>query len=202
MNKYNLLLFALVSLLLFPSPSKPTKTSNPVEFDFPTFEEMPKTHLPCHRMKRNPLPKFNTISTSSPSCLQMYVYIEKYSDSFNIPKKYAYGLAYSETRYEGPFHWEYKHDIVSEGGALGPMQILLSTARKLNGDMVTPFHLTNNIDYNIMTSMKLLRKLKNMYQKWELALGAYNTGKPLVNKYSTQILKYDIKWNKNIINEK
>ena len=40
-------------------------------------------------------------------CIQMFESIEKWSDFYNIPKSYAYGIAYEETRYEGPLHWNY-----------------------------------------------------------------------------------------------
>jgi hypothetical protein len=49
------------------------------------------------------------ISTTDPSCLQLYYYIEQYADSFNIPKSYAYGIAHAETGYNGPFDWNYEH---------------------------------------------------------------------------------------------
>ena len=39
--------------------------------------------------------------------LQMYEAIEHYSDSFNIPKHIVYNVAYLETRYQGPFHFNY-----------------------------------------------------------------------------------------------
>jgi len=29
------------------------------------------------------------VKSTDPPCLQMYYYIEKYADSFNIPKRYA-----------------------------------------------------------------------------------------------------------------
>lgn len=71
-----------------------------------------------------------------PPSMQMYYSIEKYSDSFNIPKEYAYGIAYKETRYQGPFHWGYNYQQKSGAGAIGPMQIMLTTARNLNDDGV------------------------------------------------------------------
>jgi hypothetical protein len=48
----------------------------------------------------------------SPPSLQMYNCIEKYSVKYNIPRNYAYGIAYKETRYLGPFHWDYLMYIV------------------------------------------------------------------------------------------
>ena len=40
--------------------------------------------------------------------LQMYESIEHWSDSFNVPKYIAYNVAYQETGYRGPFHFDYK----------------------------------------------------------------------------------------------
>ena len=38
---------------------------------------------------------------------QMYESIEHWSDSFEIPKHIAYNIAYKETRYRGPFDFNY-----------------------------------------------------------------------------------------------
>ena len=38
-------------------------------------------------------------------------YIEQYADSFNIPKKIAYGIARMETGYRGYKHWKYSQNI-------------------------------------------------------------------------------------------
>lgn len=130
----------------------------------------------------------------TPPCMQMYYSIEKYSDSFNIPKKYAYGIAYKETHYQGPFHWGYNYKQKSGAGAIGPMQIMHSTARGLNDDNVSRDKLMSDIEYNVMTSMKLMRKLHNKYGSWGLALGCYNTGHPCVNSYARDILNSNINW--------
>ena len=74
----------------------------------------------------------NSIDQGSPPSLQMYKYIKAYADTFNIPIRYAFGVAYAETRYGGPFHWRYNPAQTSCTGAEGPMQILLSTARWVN----------------------------------------------------------------------
>ena len=59
---------------------------------------------------------------NSPYCLQMYTSIEKYSEQYNIPKYIAYNVAYLETRYRGPFDWNYDHRQTYSAGAKGPMQ--------------------------------------------------------------------------------
>ena len=141
------------------------------------------------------LPSLNQpLTHKDPPCLQMYYHIERYADSFRIPKRFAYGIAYSETRYEGPFHWEYNHAKSSGSGAYGPMQILLSTAYSVNRERVTVHKLRNDIGYNVMTSMKLLRKLHNKYRDWKTTFGAYNCGYPCVNGYAIKIYNHKIQW--------
>src|SRR3990172_1063509 len=73
----------------------------------------------------------SVIATNYPPCIQMFNSIEKYSDIYNVPRDYAYGIAYAETRYEGPFHWKYKHTQTSSAGAVGPMQVMYGTAKGL-----------------------------------------------------------------------
>jgi soluble lytic murein transglycosylase-like protein len=124
----------------------------------------------------------------------MYYFIELYADSFNIPKKYAYGIAHAETGYDGPFDWRYDHKQTSSVGAVGPMQVMLATARGLNKDNVSVNKLKNSIEYNVRTSMKLLRVLYNRHGDWKLAFGAYNTGKPLVNNYAIRVSEYNPNW--------
>lgn len=134
------------------------------------------------------------IESTDPPCLQMYYFIELYADSFNIPKKYAYGIAHAETGYDGPFDWRYDHKQTSSVGAVGPMQVMLATARGLNKDNVSVGKLKNSIEYNVRTSMKLLRVLYNRHGDWKLAFGAYNTGKPLVNNYAIRVSEYNPNW--------
>jgi soluble lytic murein transglycosylase-like protein len=134
------------------------------------------------------------ISPTDPPCLQMYFYIEQYADSFNIPKKYAYGIAHSETGYRGPFHWKYNHAQTSFAGAEGPMQIMLPTARWNNNDNISRERLRNDIEYNVRTSMKVLRKLYNKYKNWKLVFGCYNTGRPCVNGYAEKVFNHKLNW--------
>lgn len=136
----------------------------------------------------------HTIVKKDPPCLQLYQHIEYYTDSLNIPKKYAYGIAYYETRYKGPFHWDYKHDRESSAGALGPMQIMPLTAKSINGEFVSKEKLREDIKYNVMTSMKLVRKLYNKYNDWLLVFGHYNTGRPIVNDYAHKVYNFTPNW--------
>jgi soluble lytic murein transglycosylase-like protein len=140
---------------------------------------------------------YNAITSTDPPCLQMYFNIEKYADSFNVPKRFAYGIAKAETGYRGPFHWKYDPAQGSSAGALGPMQIMLPTARSNNRDNVSRQRLRNDIEYNVMTSMKVLRKLYNKYGDWKTVFGCYNTGRPCINGYAQRVYNHQIDWKLN-----
>jgi len=135
----------------------------------------------------------DSIDQGSPPCIQMYRHIKAYADTFNIPMRYAFGIANAETSYQGPFHWNYNHAQSSGAGAEGPMQVLLSTAHYINKDNVSREYLRNNIEYNVKTSMKLLRKLHNRYHDWKICFGYYNTGYPRVNDYAIKVFNYKMK---------
>lgn len=124
------------------------------------------------------------LNPKSPYCLQMYTSIEKYSKKYNIPKYIAYNVAYRETRYQGPFHWNYRTNHVSSAGAVGPMQIITKYSYKFAGKRVTDRELMNNIDLNVMVSMKMLRAWYNKYKDWGYACGGYNTGYATLNDYA------------------
>ena len=138
--------------------------------------------------------KPNPVTITDPPCMQMYFHIEQYADSFNVPKRYAYGVAAAETGDRGPFHWKYNHAQGSSAGALGPMQVMLETARRNNKDTVSRERLRNDIEYNVMTSMKVLRKLYNIYGDWKVVFGCYNTGRPCVNGYAQRVYSHQINW--------
>jgi soluble lytic murein transglycosylase-like protein len=136
----------------------------------------------------------DSIDQGSPPSLQMYRYIKSYADTFNIPVRFAFGIANAETGYKGPFHWKYNPAQISSAGAVGPMQVMVSTARHINKDRVSKEKLRTNIKYNIYTSMKLLRKLYNMYGNWKTVFGAYNTGRPCVNGYAHKVYNHKLNW--------
>jgi hypothetical protein len=132
-----------------------------------------------------------TPQISSPPCVQMFYSIEKYSMKYKIPKKFAYGIAYSETRYSGPFHWTYDHEKISSAGAVGPMQVMYTTAKFMfPKKKFSKEKLMNDIDFNVECSMKLLSYLKSQYGDWKLVFGAYNTGRPLINQYALNVYNY------------
>lgn len=121
---------------------------------------------------------------NSPYSLQMYTSIEKYSKMYRIPKYIAYNVAYLETRYQGPFDWDYHGKLTSYAGAQGPMQIITRWAHQYAGKRITEKELRTNIDLNVMISMKMLRARYNTTGNWGLACGGYNTGLPIMNDYA------------------
>lgn len=121
---------------------------------------------------------------NSPYSLQVYTSIEKYSKHYKIPKYIAYNIAFLETRYQGPFDWNYHGKLTSYAGAKGPMQIMPKTANYVSGKNITQKELLHNIDLNVQISMKLLNKLYKQYKDWAVVCGYYNTGQPQVNVYA------------------
>lgn len=134
------------------------------------------------------------VTIDDPPCLQLYYFINKYAKKYNIPLSYAYGLAYQETRYQGPFNWRYNHKQTSPVGAVGPMQVMIATANGIWNRKVDVDSLKNNIELNVHTSMKLLRLLKDKHKDWKLVMGAYNTGRPLINEYAMNIVNEKYEW--------
>jgi len=121
---------------------------------------------------------------NSPYSLQMYTSIEKYSKMYKIPKHIAYNVAYRETRYQGPFDWDYHGKLISSAGAKGPMQVMPKTANYISGKNISQKDLLHNIDLNVQISMKLLHKLHKQYKDWVVICGYYNTGAPIINEYA------------------
>jgi soluble lytic murein transglycosylase-like protein len=140
----------------------------------------------------------NEINESSLSCLKMYYAIMKWSSEYQIPKSYAFGIARKETGYQGPFHWKYKHTQTSCVGAIGPMQIMPSTADLVWKDLeVSRSQLMNDVDFNVHTSMKLLRVLYDKYGDWKIVFGCYNTGRPMINQYAIDVFNHKLMWKLN-----
>ena len=122
-------------------------------------------------------------TNDAPVSLKMYYLIEKYSKQYNIPKYVAYNVAYLETGYRGPFHWNYNPHQESFAGAVGPMQIMPSTGDYLTKGKSTKQSLKMDLELNVSLSMKLLRQLFDKYKNWAVVCGCYNTGYPIVNDY-------------------
>ena len=130
-----------------------------------------------------------TINEKSPPSLALYYYLEKYSDEYNVPFHIAMGVAREETGYHGPFDWKYNPKLTSSAAAYGAMQIQVPTANFIWDEPVTKKQLLNNLELNVQISMKLLAYLYKRYDSWAVALGCYNTGRPLVNDYARRIVK-------------
>lgn len=130
------------------------------------------------------LDKLGSSNLNYPTPLKMYELIDHYATIYNIPKHIAFNVAYLETKYKGPFDWNYKHNLSSSAGAVGPMQVMPATANYINNKKIPKETLKNNVEVNIKTSMKLLNKLYKMYPNWKLVCGAYNTGRPMINSYA------------------
>jgi soluble lytic murein transglycosylase-like protein len=71
------------------------------------------------------------------------------------------------------------------------MQIQVPTANSFSDFSVTKTDLLNNLELNVELSMRILSHLKKKYGSWQLALGAYNTGKPVVNGYASSIVNFE-----------
>lgn len=135
------------------------------------------------------------VTDSTPS-IKMYNSIIHWASEYDVPIRYAFALAYHESRYGGPAHIKYKHNLISKSGAMGPMQIKYSTAKKFieDDEKISKRILRNDIDFNVMISMRILHQLHTTYGTWGKAFGAYNTGKPIVNKYAKDILYHKLNW--------
>jgi soluble lytic murein transglycosylase-like protein len=136
-----------------------------------------------------------SVDLNAPTAVKMFNSIEIYSMKYNIPLKYALGIAYAETRYQGPFHWTYNPSQKSSAGALGPMQIMPSTANSVWNKNISKGELVSNIDLNVETSMKVLRRLYDKYGNWKIVFGCYNTGRPCVNGYAEKVYNFNPKLN-------
>lgn len=142
---------------------------------------------------------WKSINASTPPEIRMFYAIEKYAEDYQIPRKYAYGIAFAETSYEGPFHRNYNHKQTSYAGAVGPMQIMPSTAKLMwPKEQITKTRLFN-IGFNVHTSMKLLRDLHDRYGNWKVVFGCYNTGRPIVNKYAEKVYSHKVGFSKTAI---
>lgn len=125
--------------------------------------------------------------------VELYYSIMKYSKQYNVPEGYLFAIANSETRYGGPLDKSYIPNLTSSANAVGPMQIKLSTA-KMFCKSITYNQLKDSIDLNVKISAMALNHLYKYYGNWQQAFGAYNTGKPILNKYSYKVMNKSFTW--------
>ena len=126
----------------------------------------------------------NPIERTKTNAERMHDAITLYADSFNVPLNIAFNVARIETGYLGPHHIKYNHKQKSYAGALGPMQIMPQYASYFAGFPVSKTELRDSIELNVFISMKILNQHYERYKDWAKVLGAYNTGKPVINKYA------------------
>ena len=120
---------------------------------------------------------------------RMHEAITMYADSFGIPLHIAFNVATMETSYRGPKDSTYNHKQVSKAGAVGPMQIMPKYASWFAGFPVKRQELRDSIELNVWLSMKILAYQYSRFKDWKKALGAYNTGRPVINKYALNGVK-------------
>ena len=126
----------------------------------------------------------------SPPSYQVYYYIKKYCKIYGVPEKYAFRVAKEETGWKGPMLFKYNPYQSSCTNALGPMQVLLSTSKKVWCDnSITEDKLKTDIKFNIHTSIKYMRQLYDIYENWQKVYSHYNTGYPnIVNEYVVYVM--------------
>lgn len=153
-----------------------------------------------HSIRTSQYEKDEFTCTSEVPAIQMYFYLNKYAAEYSIPLEYAYAVAYQETKYKGPLDLKYNPALTSTAGAVGPMQIIPSTANYIMEQHVDVTELRTNIELNVQISMKLLRRLYDRYHNWKLVFGLYNTGRPVINQYALNVVKFNRKhyWINNI----
>jgi soluble lytic murein transglycosylase-like protein len=131
----------------------------------------------------------NIIKLAPPN-LQIFYYMQKYSNQYEIPWYVIKGVARLETGYTHPLNSSYNPYQISTANARGPMQLLPSTARYISSNKsITNDDVLYNIEFNVKHSAKYLRYLHNRYQNWSIVLGYYNTGYPKINDYALKIMR-------------
>lgn len=162
---FKLIIFFIGIIVITCSMILPTKESSQVSYTFNYFTN------------------YNNDNKLPPS-LEMYYNIEKNSKKYNIPKHIIYNIVYNETNYKGPFDWNYDPSQ-ENNGAQGPMQIITKYSHQFSDEKLTDEKLKNNIKLNLEVGCRILSYLYDEYGRWDMVLGCYNTGKPIINYYSS-----------------
>jgi len=134
-----------------------------------------------------------------PPSLKVYYYLNYYADSLDLPINYLYGVANTESSWQGPLDFRYKPNLKSPVGALGPMQVMPLTAKMVIGKSIEKSQLQNNIQLNIKISAILIKQLYDKYRDWKIVFGCYNTGKPKINNYAIKVYNFKPKWSDSLI---
>lgn len=155
-----------------------------INFNFTMFHSPPNTTNNIISYTK----EVNVIQLA-PKSLQIYYYIKKYSKLYNVPEKISFGIAKIETGYIDPLDYTYQHNRCSNKGAIGIYQLMPKTANFIGDSTYSKSELANNVELNVKLGIKYIRYLYEYYDNnWGKALGAYNTGKPIINSYAKKIL--------------
>ena len=127
--------------------------------------------------------------------IRMYRAIMLYSGMYQVPRHVAFNVAHLETTYRGPQDSTYNPSRVSKAGAMGPMQIRYKYASYFAERKVTKSELRDSIEFNVNLSMKILAQNYKRFKSWAKAAGAYNTGRPIINRYAREAVKKNYKRN-------
>ena len=117
-----------------------------------------------------------------PPSIQMEFYLQKHALENNIPYIYLRRCAELETTYLGPHQFSYNPFVKSKAGALGPMQVMPSTALRvwkgsnIKNTKQIKHRLQYDINFNIATSAKYLRLLYKKHKNWTVVFSIYNQG--------------------------
>lgn len=110
--------------------------------------------------------------------IQLYYYIKKYCEIYNVPEEIVFSIAHNETRYQGPLDRDYKHNLKSLAGARGALQVMPSTYRMVMKKSITENELQNNIKLNTECAIKYLSILYEKYRDWDRVIATYASGNP------------------------
>jgi len=138
-------------------------------------------------MNINKIQSVDLIQMSPPN-LKVYHSINKYAPMNDVPFNIGFGIVREETGYKNPLDYTYNHSQTSPTGAEGPCQFIMSTAKWVaNDNSLTRKEVRNNVELNVKLSMEYSHSLYKRYNSWNIALGYYNTGYPVVNSYALRI---------------
>jgi soluble lytic murein transglycosylase-like protein len=134
----------------------------------------------------------NYSDTTQTNAIRMNKALLFHSKRLGIPLNISFGIAYYESGYRGVWDNKWKHNRISPSGALGAMQIMPQWANSYHSKdyFVTKRDLLEDIDLNVEIALNILSSHYKKYGDWGLALGHYNTGRPVINNYVLKILNF------------
>jgi len=141
------------------------------------------------RVSYNSSSIFEKYLSKSPPRIQLFYYTNYYCDIYDVPERVAWRVLRLETNYRGPLDVDYNPIQISSANALGPWQLLYSTARFMYDEKqsITKQRVLKDIRLNTKLGLKYLRYLYDIYGNWTTVAGYYNTGYPVVNNYARYV---------------